>query len=250
MTINKTGQGLIAIALIILVVVVAIFIGNLGNIEEIYCKNNPDECVCEEWKYIDYRGEHIIDSEIHKEFIFKDGDRIRNEYAISCNSFHKLTPIELQEKDCNDNPREDEDCKCVEYNEDILDDLRGIGGELLYHNILDNQTIEQYHRLMNYVEDNIICTKSIPKTPCEKGDEDWVEEVNEYCGDRKDINNILVCLGNESFKECCNTFNRNYREETTCRLKTDEEKGCKTIQHERELVFGFKTVWQKKECEI
>jgi len=73
-----------------------------------YCDFNPDECVCEEWDYI-VAQEGCI--ERGKEYNMKT---CTTEKA-TCHKQRKLTPQELLEKDCKDNPRDDEDCKCVEY---------------------------------------------------------------------------------------------------------------------------------------
>ena len=120
---NKKSQGLsinvliiTAIALIVLVVLIAIFTGRLGGFDsdEFFCQQNLDECVCEEWEEIGFCGESIKQCfGIELDTEEKWQNCLRDVGCQKCFSYRKLTTTELQEKDCNDNPREDKECKCV-----------------------------------------------------------------------------------------------------------------------------------------
>lgn len=69
--------------------------------KDFFCQQNPDECVCE--------------------YTTTQGIKVIAKYEL-CNydtedyNLRKLTPQELLTKSCNDNPREDSECKCVRFN--------------------------------------------------------------------------------------------------------------------------------------
>ncbi len=74
---------------------------------------NPEIHVCEEW---DLTSEYDTSNRI---FITKEVIK-NNPSWFDCKSFRDKTSQEQDIKDCNDNPREDKDCFCEGYSEEII----------------------------------------------------------------------------------------------------------------------------------
>lgn len=116
------------------------------------CSKNPNKCVCE--KEIQYAGSY---------------DSISGETSLpykECSKFRKKTQPELDTDDCNNNPREDDLCKCEEYKQ--------------YYQSYKNDNDECKNLVLSNKE--IVwtcysCIKSRPKTNYEKHPEDYVAEI-------------------------------------------------------------------------
>ncbi len=142
------------ILVIIAVISVLAYLGVLSP-EESYCKQNPDECVCEIQRCIRCEGNY--------------------RWQDSCEKYHKKTPQELEIEYCDKNPNDSEKCVCDKFNNELLNQGRILGGEIFNINYTEGVR-EEYHKLMNIIDAIIICTKANPKTECEEGNPDWVEE--------------------------------------------------------------------------
>ena len=114
------------ILLFIIIVGSIIFVISLFiTYDDFYCQQNPSECVCEEWECTydyDIKSEIVWNSkysncrlEKYKTLTYTPSKESWKYIKSKCLSYRKLTPAELLEQDCKNNPREDGDCKCLEY---------------------------------------------------------------------------------------------------------------------------------------
>src|SRR3990167_10628619 len=90
-----------------------------------------------------------------------------------CSKFRKKTSEELAIDDCNANPREDENCKCLEEKPLTFESAGYSCFEIQWdadHYWKESCEIELQQELIRKE-----CTSSRPKTECEKGNPDWVE---------------------------------------------------------------------------
>lgn len=153
-------------------------------LEQAFCQQNPDKCVCEEyyWTWSIYSNdkgrylnvdEGFVEGEnydIYKTPIYRYND----EWVDLCKSHRKLTPQELQAKDCKDNPRDDEDCECVEnktYKTNVTKKYCNVGIIEYEPRVLPTESTGTkncyYNRTFEYNEE-LSCILAIPKK-CEEG---------------------------------------------------------------------------------
>lgn len=121
------------------------------------------------------------------------------EFEYCDGQFRKKTQSELDIDDCNSNPREDEKCKC-EKNLTILSEanytlfdksnnitfILGLRSNKYGQGFSDNQILKFTNNSISIIKTEFIissqeCIKSRPKTECEKGNPDWVEEKTCDC---------------------------------------------------------------------
>ena len=185
---NKKSQDLLTtaiilatITLIVLFLLVAIFTGRLPFTEQGFCISNPDECVCNEWDYIDFplpiqisnycetAGLDLIkciDNEIKEH---------KKDYRNECISYHRKTPQELEIDYCNENPEDGGRCICIEriklesYEEELIEVILGIP--------CDKVSKEDYEICIQIGDfllnkSNWKCIKARSKNECEKGNPD------------------------------------------------------------------------------
>jgi len=292
-----------AIALIVLVFLIAIFTGRFS--EEYFCKQNPEQCVCEE-----KQTECIIqcsDKEGHKWVSDVCPDEYRPLSIIDVHGFtscstsisnkevcRKKTTEELEADYCNKNPDDTGNCKCMDYN--LKEPM-----EVVYWSVNEsgedfvNESFVPYYDIYCYVVDGDVicagiqegnveygrrvygnvfsygdvfshkiikvhksrgCKASVPKTPCEKGDTNYIEE--------KKIRSPEECISLGFVQEI------SCPDETICREKTDYEKlldedcdfiereltkcnaylfnYCMTCQCEEEYHQNLKRAFVEKEC--
>ncbi len=90
---------------------IIIFLG-LAHIssDSFFCKHNPQKCVCERWNV--HTGKNRFISE--KSCLAFDAP-----CKASCNKYRIKTQVEIQaevdRRDCEENPRDDDKCRCLEY---------------------------------------------------------------------------------------------------------------------------------------
>lgn len=148
------------------------------------CSKNPEKCVCEEdclttWENCLKNKKSDTDNcsdLMPKKCYYNDGyfHVVTHENA-KCNKFRLKTQKELDVSNCTGNPRDDKDCKLIQ--------------NLIPH-YYDHCDFDYINELPNFVsagERNkdgncsvLIYTLekiSRPKTECEKGNPDWVEET-------------------------------------------------------------------------
>lgn len=223
----------------------ATIIDGTRNSTSYICSKNPEKCLWEaKEKYSDLEIFRNEDGTTHsaKEVCGKNNDI--NILATFC-QLRLKTQAEFDIDDCNNNPREDEKCKCEEeyilrcLNEGrYLFEKDNISFDIL---LKPNQTgmkphsfcypkptiIEESGAILKEIlyEDIWIaesrCLKSRPKTECEKGNPDWVEK-NQYL--HSDGIYYDWCEPEDIVKGTC--LNKHH---TICREKTDEEKRFEEI---------------------
>ncbi len=244
---NKKSQELsintiivAAIALIVLIILVALFTGRFDAFygKQYYCKQNPDECVCEEWCVEGLGCQKEIWTTSGEPFVDKEDD------GIECKSYRRKPPQELEIDYCNENPEDKERCVCEE-NKKYMKVMMGIMTvrRCEKDNLSDCETIvdktESFY-------DNV-CTKANPKTECGKGNPDWVEEIYlelieegylkinqtiyEVCSNQcykvnyhADVRNKFYVCDNRCKMNSSNWVRPIYQNKTTCREKTVKEK--------------------------
>ena len=133
-----------------------------------FCKNNPDKCVCEKTcRDYDLKGEP-------KPRNCPQDQGVMNN--LRCSKFRLKTQAELDIDDCNNNPREDDLCKCIQFK---CQKWLNISGE--YKWIYNFHTSKKgYCAEVNSplgIISNEQCSQSRPKTECEKGNENWITET-------------------------------------------------------------------------
>ncbi len=99
----------------ILLLGIIIFVNIMAS-DKVYCKNNENDCVCEEPYYTNSDRSDVCmgGAELCKELGYA-------EYLSCFGELRKLNPEEKAIKNCNENPNS-EDCKCVET-KDIPDGI-------------------------------------------------------------------------------------------------------------------------------
>lgn len=128
------------------------------------CSKNPEKCGCETplERFCDFYGNDCSDK-----------------YT---SNFRKKTQAEINIDDCNDNPREDDLCKCEEYSEPRYNytSIKLKSGEVVKSSatMCSQDDLEESRKNGYEIEfiNTTSCIKSRPKTECEKGNPDWVEE--------------------------------------------------------------------------
>ena len=95
-----------------LLIVFALFILYYTNTTSYICSESPEKCVCEEYycKPLTFKGSTFLSSN-QTCYFQKSPNKI---FEFGCNKFRLKTQAELLEQSCQENPREDEDCKCEE----------------------------------------------------------------------------------------------------------------------------------------
>lgn len=148
-----------------------------------YCDKNPDKCVCEELKY-----------ECNKELRPLQCDNLG--LADDCSKFRLKKQAELDIDDCNNNPRENEICRCEERQESLISGYllcyrsQNKNGGINFKNLSETEFNKLNKKYSNdcdegfkmdwYRTQNATCIKSRPKTECEKGNLSWREEINQF----------------------------------------------------------------------
>lgn len=184
------------------------------------CSKNPAKCVYEPTQKL-YEDSCVTNptrensclqfDDTPEEYCLSQGS---NALKMFCTPRLK-TQAELDIDDCNNNPRGDINCKCVEISKhyydlrcrDFHDNLWMIIGGITEN--ISNLYPDGKLFLGCSVGFNNECIKSHPKNPCEKGDKNYIE-----------VKGYSACLKGESDIECLN----NPQLITTCREKTDVEK--------------------------
>ena len=182
-------------------------LANLGFRSNSYiCSKNPDKCVCEEYN-LNEAGRSQDDSLeglADNCYVIKIIPHPNNyPYKIICKDgcvkFRLKTHAELDIDDCNNNPREDEICKCEEYSKITNYTIEGEFYNVapLANNWLasikkynENNMCNSNQTVDNQMSKDIVkikcskvgeCIKSRPKTDWEKHPEDYVAETKQYC---------------------------------------------------------------------
>lgn len=221
--INRFREFIDGTAYLIIVLLLLFIWGSFAysKTDKYFCSHNPDKCVCEN---------NLINGKI-------------GEFE-KCLKFRLKTQSELDIDDCNNNPREDSDCKCEEYekidkfqnNYFDLNSFFIINGSkiIVYYTKQEiennylvtkaNQTVIFDNFSNKYQENNYFivsvkegyfngsCLKSRPKTDQEKHPEDYVAEI-------KCIKYANKFYLNNSVETIC------IKNQTTYRKKTECEKG-------------------------
>jgi len=181
--------NLLEIILISLILIFASVGFVYSRTDKYFCSQNPSKCVCEEYEKI-----LLIEDTTN----FEDTPKFSNINSDECLKFRKKTQDELLIDDCNSNPREDGKCKCekFDFKEEIniatfrLENI-SISTKIPKGCFFDRLPTINCNRgfddenftcdLLNYKiicgNPNPDCLKSRPKTECEKGNPDWVEET-------------------------------------------------------------------------
>lgn len=137
---------------VILIVGLAIY---LKYTPKYWCKQNPDKCVCE------YTTTQEIQIPAKTELCDGRGGDYK---------FRKKTQAELDFDDCQNNPREDDLCKCEEYDEDIADlrdvEINETKAKDMNIDLEETSLSECFEFKICYIPHNI-CLKSRPKTEFE-----------------------------------------------------------------------------------
>ena len=152
-------------------IVLTFFLYNFFNSDKYFCSQNPDKCVCEEYKMSwDFKGERYTDYIPFEYLEINKKERRDQDVEFICSKFRKKTQAELDIDDCNNNPREDELCKCEEYKNynqtgtwQSCNEYICIKGISFYEN-------GQHKQIKNM---NIPCLKSQPKTEFELNPEQY-----------------------------------------------------------------------------
>jgi len=147
------------------------------NTDKYFCPKNPDKCVIE--------------------FICEYEDEDRNCFGLK-EYPRKKTPKELLIEDCNNNPREDEKCKCEEEFVCYTQALFQCEDFTIGLNVQKGETCIPEYKIegcmfIQGAYKTRECFKSRPKTECEKGNPRWVEEK---------IKGITTSLCDERGKNC------------------------------------------------
>lgn len=172
-----------------------------SNSTNYICSHNPEKCVCEGYDFKYCNSFPINNNSQCKTF--------EGEIINPCIKHRLKTPSQLLIDDCNNNPREDDKCKCESYdynttpntiNSFTLGTSETNINVALPPNCYTKDKIE-VHCYNSQDKPNVTCDvtygklecrlpaciKSRPKTECEKGNPDWVEEINDF----KLINNSI-----------------------------------------------------------
>ena len=213
------------------------------------CSKNSDKCVCEEYNELLVINENLIDPPTSHQ-----------EPSNICKQLRLKTQAELDIDDCNNNPREDDLCKCEEYlgtdcyieavyeQEFLLSNgnwanltthFKVNGTEQCYPVDVNLAKINSSKfRLIsaNKITINEYCLKSRPKFDYEKHPEDYVAETkcNEEEINYQNKSCINTCsdkfgVANSNYREClninCQRIEICLNNITTYRLKNECEKG-------------------------
>ena len=126
-----------------------------------YCDKHPDKCVCERYNLKKVIGNGCI---------WTDDGCVKEKK--DCTKFRKKTQEELDIDNCNNNPREDEKCKCNEIR--YYDNIANNSLEKFNCNDADltKQNLCKHYNLMldKYFKH---CIKSRPKTEYEKKPQEY-----------------------------------------------------------------------------
>lgn len=175
------------------------------NSDEMYCKHNPDKCVCIENKTIDWG--------CHKTWS-SDKICIGSNEIDECETYRRKTVEELEIDYCNDNPTDEKRCvceeiieediyskeKCTEVIQEIIyfdnitsyycNNTTNLDFNLEYKNgncVKENHTNYMFIRYCSsWAKFKSTYVKSRPKTECEKGNEDYILDCG-YLYKRTDV---------------------------------------------------------------
>ena len=192
-------------AIVIILALIGIATQNYFFSHKYFCSQNPDKCVCEEYTSLDNK------------ITIPPENKGGNNSEWKCTKFYKKTQAELDIDDCNRNTRDDEKCMCEEW---INTSQFCIKNNRLCSDYISIQTNPEYWNVSGiriYINDIRIyindieaertnwnfCIKSRPKTECEKGNLDWVEE--EIFENKINIKSIPVDSG-IGYTECIISF--------------------------------------------
>lgn len=215
------GAG--AFLFFVIVMVINVYFNSTSYI----CSHNPDKCVCthEKESYNKYgNSQSMFNSMFNSETIdfpnevkFYSEKIKQHNYIRWCSNFRLKNPSELLIESCNNNPREDDKCKCEKQQQvttssgchyyytpgfecvwnitkslcerqlnisiqEPLDNLTSICLLAMGLEVANNQQfIYDKCPLVQsqdcYINTETQCTKSHPKTECEKGNPNWMEET-------------------------------------------------------------------------
>jgi len=183
-----------------------------------FCQSNPDQCVCEY-----YNEDSGARTNARTDFC----DETSSLYHL-----RKKTAEELAIDDCNANPREDEQCMCLNNSSPNFEGWFSEGDEEYWKQrkleCFSSNNVNVRGELMFSCYLRVECLSSHPKTECEKGNPDWVEEnltIYLYEGEEwyvcNDESHINFCVG-----DACSSL---YLTGNSC----DTIKNQKTICRER-----------------
>lgn len=144
------------IFIFVALVILYLWYYNAPKQEQRFCEDNPEKCACTIWTI-----QQSIYPECVKKEITKDAEFCTIE-SYKCSKFRKKNETELDIDDCNNNPREDEKCKCVDYNSSKIINTRQA-------TIEEIKTIPECNLELIYDK----CIKSRPKTDWEKHPENY-----------------------------------------------------------------------------
>ena len=194
-----------AILLLLIVIGALAYFGVLrpDHYPSMYCPNNPDKCVCEKCE-TPFTGDGI--------YVIKEEYPKCNGYNTKCTQFRKKTQAEIDIDDCNNNPNDNQKCTCESYKEEF---------RFVYNQIIlkeKNIKQEDFDNITyiylgmrvdcsrNWTEDcfvyetsNVDCEAARPKTECEKGNTNYIQQTincsgNTFCdGDLSSIDGKTIC---------------------------------------------------------
>jgi len=213
--------NLLEIILISLILIFASVSFLYSQSDKYFCSKNPQSCVCKLQQEIvttDINYINHLDFELGYECGYASDDlKTIKCFKEKCSKFRKKTQAELDIDDCNRNTRDDEKCMCEEW---INTSQFCIKNNRLCSDYISIQTNPEYWNVSGiriYINDIRIyindieaertnwnfCIKSRPKTECEKGNLDWVEE--EIFENKINIKSIPVDSG-IGYTECIISF--------------------------------------------
>lgn len=139
--------------------------------EDFWCsfETNKDKCVCVEPIYECYQS-LSFDPDIPSKVKCL-------ETPIGCKTYRKATSQELEIKYCEKNPDDSERCECEEERV-VFESNVSLGSSIPIIAKANYTVIHYIDNNSHYLKITKPCTKARPKTECEKGNLDWVEEEN------------------------------------------------------------------------
>ena len=153
---NWLSENAHFIFLVLFIGAIILFVLSESNSTFYFCSKNPNKCVCEEKCQDSWRTNN---GEI-KRLCFDNFLYISEGYhPDKCSQFRKKTQTELNIDGCNNNPREDSNCKCEEYSRPTCS-----GSGTTICNATECKTF--------FIESQQNCIKSRPKTECERKNPD------------------------------------------------------------------------------
>lgn len=219
----KTKWGFIPFV-VLLLFIWGVFV--YSNTNSYICSHAPEKCVCEGIVKCSQDQSGTIWVYGHTEEINKLGifHKCKNALKVgqqeACSKLRLKTPSELLIDDCNNNQREDGKCKCLEksnsefkgwISEEYQDKWENSGHVCVPS---PNKNTDGEDMVSCYTKK--ICIKSRPKTECEKGNLDWVEEICYF-----NATSDKLCLSKE--QQIYTDVHDYIGHKTICREKTKEE---------------------------